>query len=80
MKKAHVNVAITKDALMEALVAMTVNDEQFDPRDWSIWNAEVLERAAALIRRTIADEDRRRAQVEDAARAFFRSARGGEES
>jgi hypothetical protein len=49
-----INVAITRDRVMRAVRAMTVDDEWFDPDPWSIWDAEVFEAAAVLIRREIA--------------------------
>jgi hypothetical protein len=36
--------------LMKALRDLTVNTEDFDFRQWSIWDAEVLERIARMIR------------------------------
>jgi hypothetical protein len=50
----HVDVPIAKDQVMQAVRAMTVDDEWFDPDPWSIWDAEVFEAAAVLIRREIA--------------------------
>jgi hypothetical protein len=54
MKAANVVVGLTKDQLMRALRAMTVDDDAFDPGPWSLWDAETLELAAALIRREVA--------------------------
>jgi hypothetical protein len=62
MKAANVVVGLTKDQLMRALRAMTVDDADFDPGPWSLWDAETLELAAALIRREVAGarrDDRR---------------------
>jgi hypothetical protein len=60
MKTANVEVGITKDQVMRALRAMTVHDDAFDPGPWSLWDAETLELAAALIRREVAAARRER--------------------
>jgi hypothetical protein len=46
----HVDVAITKSQVMMALRELTINDEHFLHEQWSIWDAEVMERAAKMIR------------------------------
>jgi hypothetical protein len=43
--------------LMCALREATINHEAFDSGPWSLWDAECLERAAALIRRDIAERE-----------------------
>jgi hypothetical protein len=56
MKEADVWVRIDKNQVMACLRTMTINDEDFDHRPWSLWDAEVLEQAAKLIREGYASE------------------------
>jgi hypothetical protein len=57
---ATVQVQISKNQVMAALRAMTINRTYFEPGPWSIDDAETLEAAARLIRREIAEERRQR--------------------
>lgn len=53
MREAEIRVSLGKNELMRALRAMTLDDYHFNPGPWSLWDAESLEHAAALIRREI---------------------------
>ncbi len=55
--RTSVNVTITKNAAMEALYSLGVGREDFDHRQWSIWDAEILERVAKKIREGYAATD-----------------------
>lgn len=57
MKSAEVQAAIHKEELMKALREMTINDPDFNGGAWSIWEAEVLESAARLIRSWYRERD-----------------------
>lgn len=43
-------VTIHQNQLMHCLRQMTIHNEHFDHRYWSIWDAEDLERIAGMIR------------------------------
>lgn len=50
MKTTTITATVDRDQIMAALRGMTVNDEAFDHRQWSIWDAETFEAVAKLIR------------------------------
>lgn len=50
MVETFAGVRIDKESVMACLRHMTIHDEEFDHRPWSLWDAEVLEQAAKLIR------------------------------
>lgn len=58
-----ITVPISKDQLLSALRSLTTSADgrrgraTFDAGEWSIWDAECLERAAALIRREIGERE-----------------------
>jgi hypothetical protein len=56
MKETYAGVRIDKNEVMACLRNMTIHDEAFDHRPWSLWDAEVLEQAAQLIREGYARE------------------------
>lgn len=60
MKSTEITVTVGKEQLMQSIRSLTIHDENFNPGPWSIWDAEVLEQAAALIRREIAEATRLR--------------------
>jgi hypothetical protein len=55
MDRRHVAIVstISKESLVEALRKITVEDENFDWRQWSLADAKTLEDAARMIRREI---------------------------
>ncbi len=58
MNSANITIAINKNQLMISLRSMTIDDDDFNPAQWSLWDAEVMEMAAALIRREIVEANR----------------------
>lgn len=55
-KEALVHTTIRRAELMIALRSMTVNQENFDHRGWAIWDAEIFERIAKMIREGYAED------------------------
>jgi hypothetical protein len=45
-----VSAVMSKSQVMSAFRELTVNSEEFDHRIWSVWDAEILERVARMIR------------------------------
>jgi hypothetical protein len=58
MKPIFVAAAISKESLVMAILTATVHDQEFDAREWSIRDAEVLEAAARMIREGYARKER----------------------
>jgi hypothetical protein len=58
MRKVDVNVTLGKEELMRAVREMTINLDSFNSDYWSLWDVEVFEAAACLIRREIGEKAR----------------------
>jgi hypothetical protein len=56
MDYANVKTKIHRAELMSALRSLTVDNEDFDHRKWAIWDAEVFETAARMIRKGYSNE------------------------
>ncbi|MGE4195958.1 MAG: hypothetical protein AB7G11_02385 [Phycisphaerales bacterium] len=48
--KVSVPATLSKHVLLAALRDLTIGDERFDHRQWSLWEAKCLEDAARMIR------------------------------